>query len=161
MTPPNSSNIRRAGPADAAAVAACVRAAYRHYVPRIGKQPGPMLVDYADAVARHQVWLIPHGKDCAAALVLVPETDYLQLDNIAVDPRHQGRGLGRALLALAETEAARQGYAELRLYTHARMTENIAMYARLGWQETGRGAQDGYDRVFFRKRVPRNDPSGA
>ena len=33
------------------------------------------------------------------------------------------------------------------------MTENIALYTRLGFEETGRGRQDGYDRVFMRKQV--------
>jgi len=31
------------------------------------------------------------------------------------------------------------------------MTENLAMYAALGWQETGRFRQERYDRAFFRK----------
>jgi hypothetical protein len=33
------------------------------------------------------------------------------------------------------------------------MTENIAMYPRLGYRETGRGEQAGYARVFFAKRL--------
>ena len=33
------------------------------------------------------------------------------------------------------------------------MTENIALYARTGWTETGRANQDGFDRVFFRKTL--------
>ena len=56
-------------------------------------------------------------------------------------------------MRFAETEASRRGYGELRLYTHATMTENLAMYPALGWQETGRGEQAGYQRVFFSKRV--------
>jgi hypothetical protein len=41
----------------------------------------------------------------------------------------------------------------MRLYTHQTMTENIALYARTGWVETGRGEQDGFARVFFKKEV--------
>ncbi len=65
----------------------------------------------------------------------------------------QGQGLGRRLVAFAESEARRLGYAELRLYTHATMTENIALYTRLGFCETGRGREAGYDRVFMAKRL--------
>jgi hypothetical protein len=31
------------------------------------------------------------------------------------------------------------------------MTENLAIYARLGYRETARHSQDGYDRVFMEK----------
>lgn len=57
------------------------------------------------------------------------------------------------LMKFAETEARRRGHGELRLYTHAKMTENLAMYPRLGWTETGRGAEKGFERVYFRKPV--------
>jgi GNAT superfamily N-acetyltransferase len=89
----------------------------------------------------------------AGLIVLLPAQEYLLLDNIAVDPDRQGRGVGRALLGFADREAVRRGFAELRLYTHETMVENMAMYAALGWQETGRGEQAGYRRVFFAKRV--------
>jgi GNAT superfamily N-acetyltransferase len=144
---------RRARLEDAAAVTDCVEAAYAHYFPRIGQRPGPTLVDYPAVIAEFQVWMVADGAECAAVLVLVPEPDHMLLDNIAVHPRHQGRGLGRALLALADAEARRQGFAEMRLYTHQLMFENIERYARLGWEETGRGHQEGFDRVFFRKRL--------
>ena len=72
---------------------------------------------------------------------------------IAVHPDRQGQSVGRRLIAFAEAEARRLGHTELRLYTHATMTENIALYRRLGFTETGRGAQAGYDRVFMTKRI--------
>ena len=56
-------------------------------------------------------------------------------------------------MGFAEREARRRGYRELKLYTHEKMTKNLAMYLALGWEETGRGEQAGYQRVFFRKRV--------
>ena len=138
--------------ADAGHIADCVGAAYAHYVPRMGKPPGPMLADYADVVSRHQVWLV-RGADAGVdgVLVLIPQDGHLLLDNIAVHPRRQGSGLGRQLLGLADTEARRQGFAELRLYTHVSMTENVALYRKLGWQVTGQGVQDGYERAFMRK----------
>ncbi len=85
--------------------------------------------------------------------MLLPAPDYLLLDNIAVAPEHQGQGLGRRLLAFAETEARRRGYREIRLYTHRTMVENQRLYAAIGYEETGRGSEAGYDRVFMRKRL--------
>ena len=146
--------IRRAEPADRAVVEQIVRDAYSMYIERIGKSPGPMLDDYAALIADGTVSVLEDGDGTIAALiVLLPKPDHLLLDNIAVRPDRQGRGLGRQLIAFAEAEARRLGHAELRLYTHQKMTENIALYARLGFVETGRGRDAGYDRVFMTKRL--------
>jgi ribosomal protein S18 acetylase RimI-like enzyme len=66
------------------------------------------------------------------------------------------RGLGRRLLTFTESEALRRGYREIRLYTHQTMIENQRLYALIGYEETGRGSEAGYDRVFMRK--PLRDP---
>ena len=108
---------------------------------------------FRDFTSRHQVWVAEAEQQIIGGLVLIAEEDYLLLDNIAVHPDHQGRGVGRALLELADAEASSQGYRELRLYTHETMTENIALYARNGWVETHREHQSGYARVFMRKRL--------
>jgi ribosomal protein S18 acetylase RimI-like enzyme len=88
----------------------------------------------------------------AGILVLLPKPDHLLLDNIAVAPAHQGLGLGRRLLRLAEEEAVRRGYCEIRLYRHKTMTENQRLYAAIGHEETGRGIEAGYERFFMSKR---------
>ena len=41
-------------------------------------------------------------------------------------------------MAELTAEAKHQGLPEVRLYTNARMTENIAFYAALGYREIGR-----------------------
>jgi len=150
--------IRPAEPGDRAAVEAIVDAAYSIYLERIGKAPGPMLDDYARLIAAGAVSVLddPDGT-IAALIVLLPKPDHLLLDNIAVRPDRQGRGLGRRLIAFAESETRRLGYAELRLYTHEKMTENIALYRRLGFVLTGHGREAGYDRVFMAKPI-RNFP---
>ena len=143
--------IRCARAEDRAAVEAIVRDAYAVYIERIGKPPGPMLDDYATRVAERAVWVLEEGAVIAALIVLKPEPDYLLLDNIAVSPARQSLGLGRRLLAFAEAEALRRGYREIRLYTHQTMVENQRLYASIGFQETGRGTEAGFDRVFMRK----------
>lgn len=144
--------IRRAGPADQAAVEAIVNAAYAIYTERVGKSPGPMLDDYSRLIAAGAVSVLEEPTGTIAALiVLLPKPGHLLLDNIAVDPQRQGQGLGRRLIAFAESEARRLGHAELRLYTHVTMVENIALYRHLGFRETGCRREDGYDRVFMTK----------
>jgi GNAT superfamily N-acetyltransferase len=145
--------IRRAIAVDVQAIERIVQDAYEKYVDRIGKQPGPMLDDYAARVAAGEVSVCAEGDDIAGILVLEPAPDHLLLDNIAVAPPWQGRGVGRLLLDFADAEARRAGYTELRLYTHVLMHENIALYLRRGWQEYGRGEQAGFQRVFMRKAV--------
>ena len=152
--------IRRARPADRAAVERIVGDAYGIYVERIGKPPGPMLDDYAALIADGAVSVFEDADGTIAAIiVLLPKLDHLLLDNIAVRPDRHGQGLGRQLIAFAEAEARRLGHAELRLYTHEKMTENIALYTRLGFVEAGRGHQAGYDRVFMTKRLATDPPT--
>ena len=145
--------IRAATGADVSVIGQIVEQAYRHYIPRIGKPPGPMLEDYSARISEGAVWVIEEGSTIAGIVVLLPRPDYLLLDNIAVAPARQGSGLGRRLLAFAEAEAVRRGYREIRLYTHETMIENQRLYAAIGYEETGRGTEAGFERVFMRKRL--------
>jgi ribosomal protein S18 acetylase RimI-like enzyme len=146
--------IRPAEVEDAAAITECVAAAYRHYIARIGKPPGPMLDDYTAVVQQHRVFILVDGMRVVGALVTIKQGESLLLDNVAVHPEYQGRGLGRELVALAEEEARRLGYTAVTLYTNERMTENIEFYKKLGYTETERKTERGYQRVYMRKSVP-------
>jgi ribosomal protein S18 acetylase RimI-like enzyme len=130
--------LRRAGPKDVAAITACSRAAYARYETRLGYAPIPATADYARVLASNQVWLLDDGSGCLGVLVLTPAADHLLVYSVAIDPAHQGLGLGRRLIVHAEAEAKHQGLPEVRLYTNARMSENIAFYTGLGYRETGR-----------------------
>jgi len=147
--------IRAATAADVPAIVDIVEQAYRHYIARMGKPPGPMLDDYAARVLEGVVSVLEEDAAIAGIIVLLPATNYLLLDNVAVSPARQGLGLGRRLLAFAEAEALRRGYHEIRLYTHQTMVENQRLYKSIGYEETGRGTEAGYDRVFMRKRLRR------
>ena len=129
--------LRRSDQRDSAALTACIDAAYAEYAGRISDLP-PVSEDMAGEIARHQVWIAEIGGMVAGALVLIPESGFLRLANVAVHPDHRGFGLGRALMAHAEDQARQQGFAELRLTTHAEMPTNICLYRRLGWQEVER-----------------------
>ena len=145
-------SIKPAAPADAAAMRQCVHEAYVHYVERMGQTPGPMLDDY-DAVASREgsfVAMTAAG-DVVGILVMIKSPAQMLLDNIAVAPTCQGQGLGAALLKLADQYALDHGFSALDLYTHEKMTENIAMYARAGFTETHRVNEEGFARVYMRK----------
>ncbi len=145
--------IRRAQPSDAVAMKGCVESAYRHYISRMGKSPGPMLDDYTIVTQQHTAFVAEEEDDIVGVLVLVRTESGMLLDNVAVHPGHQGKGLGRRLIELAETETRDQGYTHLELYTHECMTENIGMYKALGYVETERRTEHGYNRVYMQKTL--------
>ena len=154
MSPAGSAtSTRRATTADAPLAAACVHAAYAHYAERIGRRPAPMQDDYTCVIAERQVYVAEVRGALAGVLVVAPaEKDFL-LENVAVAPQYQGIGVGRALLELAESLARAQGHDAIRLYTHERMTENQSLYAKIGYVEYERRTEDGFARVFMRKRL--------
>jgi GNAT superfamily N-acetyltransferase len=130
-----------------------VDAAYQHYIPRIGKPPGPMLDDYKRRIADGQTWVLEDAGHIVGILVLEETQAGFLLDNIAVLPAYQGKGHGRVLMEFAEAEARRRGFRQIQLYTHALMIENIALYCRVGFVETHRVSEKGFDRVYMTKQL--------
>lgn len=103
----SSERLRPATVADAPRLSELVRAAYGHYVERVGGPPRPMTDDYADVVRRHRVTVA----------------------------------------------ARRAGLNSISLYTHERMTENLALYARIGYVEYDRRLLGEACLVYLRKRL--------
>ena len=148
---------RRAGPSDAAAIAALVEASYARYVPLIGLRPAPMDADYTTIVEQQPVWVAEAGTGSpVGVLVLAVGPDHLSIENVAVAPDHQGMGIGSRLLDIAEDVARTAGLSEIRLFTHVMMTDNIAFYGRRGYVETHRMAEREFSRVFFTKDLDRS-----
>ena len=138
---------------DLPSVETIVRAAYTPYIARLGREPGPMSDDYAALIRDGRVHIIEDAGGAQAILVLIPEAGGMLLDNVAVHPEAQGLGIGRALLEFAEREARAAGFRSIRLYTNVAMTENIALYARIGYVETHRAEEKGLHRVYMTKAL--------
>ena len=145
--------IRGARPADAPRLEAIARAAYATYVPRIGREPAPMSADYAAAIAAGHAIVISRGQELVGYLIGRRDADTYFIENIAVDPAFEGRGLGRTMLRHAIAEARRLKLSALWLFTNAAMTENLGLYAHLGFVETHRAVEHGYDRVYMRLSI--------
>lgn len=145
--------IRVAAEAEAGAITDCVQRAFGHYEKRLGQLPGPMLLDYREVIREHDVFVALVDRVIHGVLVLTQTREGFLLDNIAVDPRSQGTGVGRALLAFAEGRAHAAGYDSMYLYTHEKMSENRALYARIGYEEYDRRTEQGLARVYMRKRL--------
>lgn len=142
--------IRPAREGEAELLRNLVRAAYAHYVPRLGREPAPMTDDYAARIAAGQAWVLEADGTAMGALVL-EDTPGGPADRQYRRCRGRARhGQGRRLMDFAETEA-RRGHPKCWLYTNEKMVENIALYARLGYVETHRAEQHGHRRVFMEK----------
>jgi GNAT superfamily N-acetyltransferase len=145
--------IRPASGDDVEAIERLVREAYEVYIPRIGREPAPMTADYEGLVRDGAVWVAREGAAVVGVLVLHARPGALLLENVAVTPAAQGRGIGRALVGFAERNAAELGLGKVELYTNVRMTENLVFYRWLGYIEVDRRGEEGFERVFFEKTI--------
>jgi ribosomal protein S18 acetylase RimI-like enzyme len=149
-----SPRLRPARAPDAPRLARIARAAYARWVERLGgREPRPMSEDYDAVLAAKQVLVAERDGELVGLVVLDVDAEGFLVDNVAVDPAHEGTGVGRALLSAAEAAAARAGFDAIHLCTHERMTENVALYERIGYVEYDRRAH-GRDRdllVYLRK----------
>ncbi len=148
-----STKIRLATTGDIAAVTDCVCQAFIHYIPRIGKQPGPMLDDYQTLIEQGRVYVASRLADTVGALVLLETADGFCIETIAVRPSAQGRGVGGMLLSYAEVLAKQSGYTSIYLSTNRLMHESQSVYQHLGYREFDNRIMNGYDRIFFRKQL--------
>src|SRR5579863_2551685 len=117
--------LRQAVAADATAIRALTRVAYAKWVPLIGREPKPMTADYEEAVRNLRFDLLYAEGELAALIETIWGTGHLLIENLAVAPALQGRGLGRVLMAHVEQLAVASGFPETRLYTNKLFAENL------------------------------------
>lgn len=144
--------IRRAGCSDIQAIKEIAARAYSPYIPRLGKEPAPMLADFGRHI--RDDFVIVFEQQCLLGYAVLLKTTTYLLDNIAVDSTAQRQGVGRALIDHVERYLISTSCVHYDLYTNIVMTENVQWYRRLGFVELRRVTEKGFDRVYFRKRLP-------
>ena len=97
MSKKGSEVLRSGTAADVDDIRACVRAAYLKYVPRIGKEPGPMLANFETQVADGKVTVLETAGRLVGLIVMFPKAGHLFIENVAVRPNDQGHGYGRTI----------------------------------------------------------------
>lgn len=145
--------IRKAVPTDEKSVVKCIHKSYHKYIERIGKKPGPMLENYLTLILHGNVFCGEISEKIIGVLVLKKFNDYMLLDNVALLPEFQGNGFGKQLIKFAESYAFENDFCEIRLYTNVKMKENIEIYNKMGYIEYSRKKDNGYDRIYFKKRL--------
>jgi ribosomal protein S18 acetylase RimI-like enzyme len=128
--------LRRAGLADIPAILALKNAAYTPNESIIGVPSLPRIAYYAQVVAEHEVWHAEDAGKLESAQVLDIEPEDFTIWSVAVAPEAAGRKLGAALMGFADERAQALGYASVHLYTHAKLTQRIGWYERLGFAIT-------------------------
>jgi len=108
-----------------------------------------MDVDYLAEIQNYPTWVVESNGIILGGLIMVFEEDEASIANIAVDPKSQGKGIGRALMSFAESIAREKRFPELHLATHVLLNENISLYQHLGWKVTGSDES----RVFMKKVI--------
>ncbi len=149
--------FRRAEPRDVPEIRSLTRAAYAPWVDVIGREPLPMIADYDAAIQNHIIELAVEAGEVRGLIEMVGKTDSLLIENIAVSPSYQGRGLGSALLRHAEKWADTLGLPTLRLYTNQKFQSNIAFYERFGFGvESTEPFKEGWT-VYMRKSLEKDN----
>ena len=128
------STPRKAGAQDAALLADILQAAYAPFLDLLGADAPPLQQDIASDIADGACLVI--GDPPLGFAVFRMSHDAVHLENLAVDPRAQGRGTGRALVAAVEAEGRRNGAARVTLATSPDLKGTRRFYGRLGYNET-------------------------
>lgn len=145
--------IRAARPEDLPSIKRCALHAYQPYVARIGRAPAPMVADFERLIEKGHVSVLDYQGDVVGYVVFFRHGVSVQLENVAVLPDYHGRGYGKKLINEVEAYARKCGVGNVELYTNEAMHENLLIYPALGYQETDRRTEDGFRRVYFRKKV--------
>lgn len=146
-------SIKAADKNDLSFIQDCANSAYQIYVERMGKKPAPMIADFAAQIELGHVEIILSDEQPAGYCVSFETSDALFVENIALSPVCQGKGLAAQMFAILEARARSAGLTKLALYTNEKMYENLALYPKIGFVEIERREEDGFRRVFFEKQL--------
>ncbi|CRL27714.1 Acyl-CoA N-acyltransferase [Penicillium camemberti] len=155
-SPPESNlTLDKATVEDIPAIKSMINAAYSKYIERIGKPPAPMTEDWDQVIRTHEVLVLRDNERIVGSITSHEDeqTTSLKIDNVVVNPGEQGRGYGYHMIKHAEVDAKNKGLTSITLFTNVKMFENIGFYTKLGFVETGRRMEDGFERVYFYKKL--------
>jgi ribosomal protein S18 acetylase RimI-like enzyme len=100
-------------------------------------------------IKRGQCFVAEINGQIIGVYVLLPtRPETIELVNIAVDEKQQGKGIGKQLVLHAVENAKQQGYKTMEIGTGNSSIRQLALYQKCGFRITG------VDRDFFVKHYP-------
>lgn len=148
--------IRRAVMEDLPAIFTCNVNAFKNYILEIGKAPAPMLMDFSQELD-HDLFVAYEGDELLGFVLILPDEDaaaqWMWMDVLAVDPKHQGKGVGRKLIDYTARFIRQQGKRECRLYTNVKFVRTSQIYQTYGFQIYEVTIVNGYHREYMKLDV--------
>lgn len=162
-----TATLRRAHPEDAEAVEdyhhRCFVATYRRQID--AGEFGPpdrdgtreQLRRWFQPDSTFQTWVAVHDGSPVGHVTVFER----HLVHLFVDPDHQGRGLGRRLLAHGEEQLKTAGHTTLELKARVENVDAIAFYEHAGWAATDRLVHTVEHGIAYDERILVKDASPA
>jgi ribosomal protein S18 acetylase RimI-like enzyme len=139
--------VRSAGAAEAPAVLAVIQAAFGQYRGSLVPESSA-LAETADTVAakiaRGGAAVVERDGRMLAAILYEPLGGSLYIGRLAVLPQARRAGFAVLLVEAVEAIARARGIPRLTLGVRLALADNIRLFTRLGFRETGREAHPGF-----------------
>lgn len=146
--------IRRATIEDLADIFTCNINAFKNYITLINRAPAPMMVDFSAELKNNDLFVACENNEILGfALIQDTEDDFMWLDVLAVNPQHQGKGVGRNLLNFTEQFILKHGKSECRLNTNVKFERTLGIYLQYGFEIYETPVVHGYERHYLKKKL--------
>ncbi len=141
---------------DFAALRALILRNFAYMDNRIDPPSSMKAMSAADLAALDAMLVIEVAGAPVACMSAIVKPDCLYVGRLAVDAPYRGQGLARLLMDTAEAMAVAKGISELELGSRVELTENHAVFLKMGFKKVRDQSHPGYDRptsFWFRKKV--------
>lgn len=145
--------IRKANTNELHAINQCIRSAFSEYIAVLAGKPTALNTDFELLINQQQVYIATKENSVIAVMVIVVNTDYVLLKNVAVLKEFQNKGIGKELLEYAEAKAIRKGKSQIRVFTNSKLPKLIEYWSRNGFKETSQDNDKGHVIVHMSKKL--------
>ena len=134
------------------ALAVIAKQAFEQYCEEMGRAPAPMVADYAKHLEKDVVFTVEEQGTLIGFAIIMEKIDGFWLETIAILPEHSGKGIGTKLMQAIEHYLLSRA-SHYQLYTNEVMRAAQRWYVALGFVEVDRRLGDGFQRIYYQKKL--------